>query len=602
MVSDELLEEIRAQADLTQIVGEYVQLRRSGRTFRGPCPLHGGEGPNFSVDPERGIFKCFVCGEGGDVFSFPMKLLGLDFIEAVKFVAERVGIVVPDIEKEEEDPYRDIREAVAFAADWFEKQLWEEKHGERARRYLLVDRELSEQAARRFGFGYAPDSWRGLRDAAGVLDISDDVLMRAGLIKASERAKEPFDVFRGRLMIPIYNLRSRPIGFGGRLLADAEDAPKYINSPDTPIFHKGRIVYGLNWSRHSIRRHEVFYVVEGFMDLISLLAAEVENVVAPLGTALTEHQARLLGRYAKRALLLYDSDRAGLTATFKAADELLRAGVHPSVATLPPGEDPDSIVRKGGSQALAQHTDAAIDVLDRKIQILEGRGYLDTIEGKRRAVDGLMLTVRAAADEALRDIYLDRVATVTGVRRSTLERELRRPVGGLRRPKAPAPETEEPVPAGPKLGAERKLLLLLLRDRSLLPRVAEQVEPGNFRTPEYREIYDALIAAAETTPPGQSGEGNELSWAEGLAPAIYERVREIIADPEELTNPEAVLEDAIARLRARALEKRLADLMTEVIVADTGAAVELATEIKKLRQELAALGSRLPGRGLFRGE
>ncbi len=394
MVSDELLEEIRAQADLTQIVGEYVQLRRSGRTYRGPCPLHGGEGPNFSVDPERGIFKCFVCGEGGDVFSFPMKLLGLDFIEAVKFVAERVGVVVPEVEREEEDPYRDIREAVAFAADWYEKQLWEEKHGERARRYL-VDRGLSEETARRFGFGYALDSWRGLRDAAGALDISDDVLMRAGLIKASERAKEPFDVFRARLMIPIYNLRSRPIAFGGRLLADSDDAPKYINSPDTPIFHKGRIVYGLNWSRHAIRRHEVFYVVEGFMDLVSLVAADVENVVAPLGTALTEHQARLLGRYAKRALLLYDSDKAGLTATFKAADELLRAGVHPSVATLPPGEDPDSIARKGGSEALAQYTDAAIDVLDRKIQILEKRGYLDTIEGKRRAVDGLMLTVRA---------------------------------------------------------------------------------------------------------------------------------------------------------------------------------------------------------------
>jgi DNA primase len=602
MVSDELLEEIRTQADLTQIVGEYVQLRRSGRTYRGPCPLHGGEGPNFSVDPERGIFKCFVCGEGGDVFSFPMKLLGLDFIEAVKFVAERVGIVVPDIEKEEEDPYRDIREAVAFAADWFEKQLWEEKHGERARRYLLVDRGLSEEAARRFGFGYAPESWRGLRDAAGVLDLSDDVLMRAGLIKASERAKEPFDVFRGRLMIPIYNLRSRPIGFGGRLLADSEDAPKYINSPDTPIFHKGRIVYGLNWSRHAIRRQEVFYVVEGFMDLISLVATEVENVVAPLGTALTEHQARLLVRYAKRALLLYDSDRAGLTATFKAADELLRAGVHPSVATLPPGEDPDSIVRKGGSQALAQYTDAAIDVLDRKIQILEGRGYLDTIEGKRRAVDGLMLTVRAAADEALRDIYLDRVATVTGVRRSTLERELRRPVGGLRRPKASAQETEDPARTVPKLGAERKLLLLLLRDRSLLSRVAGQVEPDNFRTPEYREIYEALIGAAEEALPGEDVAGDDLSWAEGLPPALYERVREILADPEELTNPLAVLEDATARLRARALEQRLDDLMTEVIVADTSAAVELATEIKKLRQELAALGSRLPGRGFLRGE
>ncbi|UCC74520.1 MAG: DNA primase [Gemmatimonadota bacterium] len=604
MVADELLEEIRARADITQLVGEYVQLRRSGRTYRGPCPLHGGEGPNFSVDPERGIFKCFVCGEGGDVFSFPMKLLGLDFIEAVKFVAERVGIVVPDVDrsKEEEDPYRDIREAVAFADEWFQKQLWDEKHGERARRYLLVDRGLSEESVRRFGFGYAPDSWRGLREAAGVHEISDDVLLRAGLIKASERAKEPYDMFRARLVIPIYNLRGRPIGFGGRLLADSDEAPKYINSPDTPIFHKGRIVYGLNWSRHAIRRQEVFYVVEGYMDLVSLVAAGVENVVAPLGTALTESQARLLSRYAKKALLLYDSDKAGLIATFKAADELLRVGVHPSVATLPRGEDPDSIVRKGGPDALAEYTDAAIDVLDRKIQILEKRGYLDTSEGKRRAVDAMMLSVRAAADEALCDIYLGRVASVTGVRRQTLERELQRPVGAPRRRRGPAQETGEPAQTVPKLGAERKLLLLLLRDRSLVPRVAGQVEPNSFRTPQYREIYQALLGAAEQAASGGRDDAGDLEWAEELAPALYERVRELTADPEELTNPEAVLDDAITRLRARALEKRLADLMTEVLVADTNAAVELATEIKKVRQELTALGSRLPGRGFFKGE
>ena len=607
MVSDELIEEIRAQADLSQIVGEYVQLRRSGRTYRGPCPLHGGEGPNFSVDPERGIFKCFVCGEGGDVFSFPMKLLGLDFIEAVKFVADRVGIVVPDVEKsrEEEDPYRDIREAVAFAAEWFEKQLWDEKLGKRARRYLMSERGLSEESVRRFGFGYAPDTWRGLREAAAVHEISDDVLSRAGLIKQSERAKEPYDHFRGRLMIPIHNLRSRPIGFGGRLLADSEDAPKYINSPDTAIFHKGKIVYGLNWSRGAIRREEVVLVVEGFMDLVSLMASGIENVIAPLGTALTEAQARLLTRYAKKALLLYDSDKPGLVATFKAADELLRVGIHPSVATLPQGEDPDSIVRKGGPKALGEYSDAAIDVLDRKIQILQQRGYLDTTEGKRRAVDGLLLTVRAAADEALRDIYLDRVAAVTGVRRATLERELERVATDGRRRRTAASKT--PLATAdevPKLGAERKLLLLLVRDRSLVPRVAEHVESDNFRTPEYREIFRALLDAepSNSSEAAEPGESDALRWADDLPGPLYERVRELVADPEELTNPEAVLVDAIARLRARALEKQLADLMTEILVAETGAAVELASEIKKIRLELAALGMRVPGRGFFRGE
>jgi len=606
VVSDELIEEIRSQADLAQIVGEYSQLRRSGRTYRGPCPLHGGEGPNFSVDPERGIFKCFVCGEGGDVFSFPMKLLGLDFIEAVKFVAERVGIVVPEVDpnQEKDDPYRDIREAVAFAADWFEKQLWDEKEGKRARQYLIGRRGLSEEAVRRFGFGYAPDSWRGLREAAAVHEISDDVLTRAGLIKSSERAKEPFDLFRGRLMIPIYNLRGRPIGFGGRLLADSEDAPKYINTPDTPIFHKGKIVYGLNWSRHAIRRKEVVLVVEGFIDAVSLMAVDIENVIAPLGTALTETQARTLARYTKRALLLYDSDKAGLVATFKAADELLRVGVHPSVATLPTGEDPDSIVRKGGATALAEHTDVAIDVLDRKIQILQKRGYLDTTEGKRRAVDGLLLTVRAASDEALRDIYLDRVSAVTGVRRGTLEREMERSATDWRKRRAPQQKT--PLPAAeevPKLGAERKLLLLLIRDRGLVPRVAEQVEADNFRTPEYREIYRALLSADSTSPAAEPGQTDEpLDWADRLPGPLYELVREIAADPEELTHPEAVLVDAIARLRARELEKRLADLMTEVLVADTEAAVELASEIKNVRQELVALGVLMPGRGFFKGD
>ena len=446
MIADELIEEIRAQADITQIVGDHVTLRRTGRTYRGPCPLHGGEGPNFSVDPERGLFKCFVCGEGGDVFSFPMKLLGLDFLDAVRYVAEKTGIQVPERGgREEEDPHKDLREALIFAADFFQNQLWETKPGESARRYLMERRGLPEDAIRKFGLGYAPDSWRALREAAAVHELGDEVLVAAGLIKESERAKEPFDLFRGRLMFPFYDVRGKPIGFGGRDLTGGDDVPKYINSPDSPLFHKGRTVYGLNWSRNAIRREEVVMVVEGQMDFISLAANGVENVAAPLGTALTEGQARLLSRYTKKALLLYDSDRAGLRATFKAADQLLAAGVHPSVVTLPGGEDPDSIVRRGGAKALKEYTEAAIDVVDRKIQILEGRGFLDSIEGKRRSVDALLPTVRAAADEALRDIYLDRISTVTGVLRGTLQRELQRSHPVRRPSEAPPAPGEEPA-------------------------------------------------------------------------------------------------------------------------------------------------------------
>jgi DNA primase len=290
-------------------------------------------------------------------------------------------------------------------------------------------------------------------------------------------------------------------------------------------------------------------------------------------------------------------------ATFKAADELLRVGVHPSVATLPRGEDPDSIARKGGSEALAKYTDAAVDVLDRKVQILQQRGYLDSIEGKRRAVDSLLLTVRATADEALRDIYIDRVSAVTGVRRSTLLRELKRPVAEARRRPTPPQTTELAPDEVPRLGAERKLLLLLLRDRSLVARVAQQVEPDNFRTPEYREIYRALVGAdSRAAEPDETERQDPLEWAADLPTPLYERIAELVADPEELTNPETVLEDAIGRLREHALQKRLADLMTEMMVSDTDTQVELASEVKKVRQELTALGSRLPGRGFYRDE
>lgn len=607
MIADELVEEIRAQADIAQIVGEHVQLRRSGRTYRGACPLHGGEGPNFSVDPDRGVFKCFVCGEGGDVFAFPMKLLGLDFLEAVRFVAERTGIPVPDVRtaRPEEDPFRDIREAVAFAAEWFQGQLWEAEAGGRARRYLLIERALPEDAVRHFGLGLAPDGWRGLREAAAVHGISDDVLVRGGLAKQSERAKEPYDVFRGRLIFPIYDLRGRPSGFGGRLLGASDDSPKYINSPDSPIFHKGKTVYGLNWSRHAIRRLELAMLVEGFMDLISLMARGVENVVAPLGTAFTQDQARTLSRYAKKALLLYDSDKAGLRATFRTADELLRSGVHPSVATLPRGEDPDSIVRKGGPLALARYTDAALDVMDRKIQILEKRDYLKSIKGRRRAIDALIPTVRAASDGALKDIYLDRVATVTGVRRATLERELARPPGGWRRRQQVVTHGARTEEAVPRLGPERKLLVLLIRDRSLIPGVAEDVAPEDFTVDEYREIYRGLLSstASGRSASLEKADSDELAWARDLSPTLLEIVREFIADPEEFTNPDAVRKDAVARLMERRLERRRDELKTEMLLADTPQREkELLGELYKITQELTGLGGRLAGWGQFKSD
>ncbi|HET7233987.1 MAG TPA: DNA primase, partial [Longimicrobium sp.] len=424
-IPDHLVEQIRESADMVEIISEHTRLKRSGKTFRGPCPLHGGEGPNFSVDPAKGFYKCFVCGEGGTVYTFLMKHLGMSYPDAIRHVAARVGIEVPDerAERQEEDPHRHYYDVNAFARDWFRKQLWETDGGRAAREYL-EKRGVGREHAERFELGWAPEEWNGFSEAARKHGIPDWLMLELGLLKESKSGRDPYDVFRGRVIFPILDLQGRVVAFGGRILGTAEEhVPKYLNSPETPIYTKGRTLYGLNWAKNTIRREETALVVEGYMDWVSLAAHGVGNAVAPLGTAMTEEQAQLIARYCERAILLYDSDKAGLKATFRSGDELLRAGMEVLVATLPQGEDPDSLVRAQGAAALRRYLDDAVDVLERKIQILERRNYFGSIKGTRQAIDSLLPTVRAAADEVLRGVYIQRISEKTGVPRETLERE-----------------------------------------------------------------------------------------------------------------------------------------------------------------------------------
>lgn len=587
MVGDALVQEIRERADILEIIGDFVPLKRSGRTYRGPCPLHGGEGPNFSVDPAREIFKCFVCGEGGDVFSFLMKHLGLDFPSAVRHVAERLGIEIPEDSEGREDPYGWLREVTAFAAEWFRDRLLDPTHGRQAREYL-ASRGIAAGQYEAFGLGYATDSWRDLHDAGRERGIATEAMLEAGLLATSEKAEEPYDRFRNRLTFTILDLRDRPIAFGGRVLSRPDDrSPKYINSPESAIFHKGRTLYGLSWARHTIRREGYALVAEGYMDVLSLHLAGFRTAVAPLGTALSVEQAELLARYGNRAYLLYDSDASGLRATFRAADALLAAGVHPLVVTLPSGEDPDSVVREGGADVLARYLEDAVDVLDRKLQILERQGYLATIEGRRRAVDGLLPTLRAVKDPALLDIYLGQAAERTGVRRETLVSEVARgravrrsrPPGFSGQGEAtrisPFPPTEEP--------SERTLLLLLQRDPGLSASAAEAGLSGDhFRDRRLRAIYEALLEAAEGEDPGErvAGLGDESA-------ALW---HQLAADPTELIHPVGVFRETIRRLLNRGQIDRLSEIDRELEIADEEQARGLLVEKQRIARKLREAG------------
>ena len=595
MIPEQVVDEVRARVDLVEVIGEQVPLKRAGKEFRGLCPFHHEKTPSFYVIPAKGFYNCFGCGASGDAFTFLMKRQGLSFTDAVRQIAARVGVEIPEeTSRQQEEPHRALYEAIAFAADYYHAQLWDAPGGERARSYLAT-RELTRDMAERFSLGYAPDAWRSLREAAHKHGIEDGVLLAAGLIKENQKAEEPYDRLRDRLIFPIGDLGGRFIGFGGRVIGKAsEGVGKYLNSPETPIYQKGRNLYGLNWSRNAIRREKVAVVVEGFMDYVSLAARGVENVVAGLGTALTDEQAQLLSRYTKQALLLYDSDQAGLKATFKAGDILLSAGVEPLVVTLPTGEDPDSIVRKGGAEALAPHFAKAVDVLDRKLQILAERHFFEDIEGIRRALDHLLPTLRAAADPALKDIYVARVAERTGVRRETLEQELTnqgrvrniglsRPVGTADGPgPAPRRENSRGTARTEEWASERLLLVLLIRDPNRIADAAKVITPEDLRDPAHRQLYEAMLAhgALPDEPPATFG----------LSVAAHQRLAELRADPLEIVEGDQSFDDAVAGIRVWGLRLTLDELQMRMSLASAQEQEALFAERQRLVAESRRLG------------
>ncbi len=583
MIPDDMVEEVRAAADIVDVIGEFVQLKKAGREYKANCPFHEERTPSFYVVPAKGFYKCFGCGKSGDVFSFVMERQGLDFVEAVKHVAGRAGVQVREVKRsqEEEDPNRPLYEINGFARDWFRRQLEDATVGAAAREYL-EGRGISADVCERYGLGFAPDEWRALRDAAAKHGLEEELMLEVGLLGSSERSREPYDRFRGRIMFTIESRSGRVIAFGGRILdGDTKDAPKYLNSPETPIYHKGSNLYGLSWARHSIRREESALVVEGYMDVVSLAAHGFENVVAPLGTALTPEQAKLLSRYTKRVLLLFDSDAAGLRATFKAGDTLLEVGLHPAVVTLPPGEDPDTLVRSEGREGLEQYLGQAVDVLDRKLQILDEKDYFSSIERTRSAVDRLLPTIRAASDPALHDIYVAKVADRTGVRRETLEAEMKRAASGSAPTRVAAPPSVPRIAAHrvPKLGAERILLLLMTKNPDFVERAGEHVGAGDFVDVAYRTIFQALLDDPELRAPPVS-----------MDPVAARRLQEILSDPEELAHAGRVFEESVARMHVAALDRRSEDLDLRIAAAagdgEKRTLIEEKERVSRERREL----------------
>lgn len=598
MIPDDVVERVREHADIVRVIGEYVKLKRVGTSYRGPCPFHHGKDPNFSIST-RGGYKCFVCGESGDVFTFIQKHLGLDFVESVKLVGEKVGIEVREVSRprEEHDPRDPLYEACAAAAELFQQWLWDEATGAPAREYL-ESRGISRAEAERFGLGFAPRDGSLQREKLHARGYDDARLLEAGLFVQREDEGEPRPRFRGRLIFPIHDVQGRVIAFGGRVIGQGE--PKYLNSPETPLFSKGRTLYGLHWARNAIRKADRALVVEGYMDAVRLMAAGFQEVVAPLGTALTEEQARALLKYSRNVFLLYDSDTAGLKATFRAGDELLRQGGAVQVVTLPEGEDPDTFVRAHGAQKLESQLSAAMDVFERKVQILERGGWFGDLRRKRKALDRLLPTIRATADPITRDLYLARASEAAGVSRDMLAHELEAPARGERpdrgeRQPGPPPRQEHqggrPAPRVPErrrshtselLIAERELIRALVHHPEYVEGVAERIGEDSFLAGVYRQLFVALVS--------QGGTLDLEQLAAGLDSAAVTELETLLQESGGLDDPNPVVSGALSKLQARPILARLAQIDRDAAVASGGEWEQLLAEKQRLQAELRELG------------
>jgi DNA primase len=496
------LDELRSRVALADLVGRRVRLVRRGREHGGLCPFHNEKTPSFYVVEDKGFFHCFGCGAHGDAIGFLMRADNLDFIEAVERLAAEAGIAVPQQtpqERERAQRQKTLLEALAAAASFYEAQLWSPS-GRRAREYLVA-RGLDEETIRRFRLGWAPDDRQSLRRSLGG-EFPEPLLLEAGLLRASDHGGSPYDYFGGRVMFPIGDRAGRVIAFGARTMGD--DQPKYLNSPDTPVFEKGRVLYGWSAARANIGGerdpggHGVI-VVEGYMDVIALHRAGIGTAVAPLGTALTEIHLRELWRLSPEPVLCFDGDTAGQRAALRAlgrALPLLQPGHSLQFCALPPGEDPDSLIRGRGRPVFEEFLRRAQPLSGRLWQAELDVGATDTPERRADLRARLKNRTDAIADKVVRGEYwgflLDQFYQL--VRSFRLERLAKRSPGDAAKERVPSP----PPPPGP---TQRTLLLrALIETPDEIEHHVEELTILDFPEPELDRLRWELLEVAEMRP------------------------------------------------------------------------------------------------------
>jgi len=541
MIRREVIEKVRERTDIVEIISSYIPLKPAGKNYRALCPFHKEKTPSFTVSPEKGLFHCFGCGAGGNVFTFLMRYEGISFYEAVKSLAERYGIPIEEVEgvREKFEPYFEINRV---ANEIFRMKLLHPRDGKIARDYLLR-RGVLPKTWELYGLGYAPDEWDLL--SRFLEQRGKDLLLVEELGLIIKGTKTYYDRFRHRIIFPIEDIRSRILGFGGRILGEGE--PKYLNSPDSPIFKKGECLYGLKQARDHIIEKREAVIVEGYFDVISLAQSGLRNVVAPLGTALTEPQLRMLKPLVKKVLLLFDGDQAGRKAAMRTVELLVQEGMEGDIVILPENEDPDTFIKSHSVEDLLRLRKGGLEFYCEQVI---NNYEIKKPEGKFKAAQAFLEFLNKVEDPLKKKIYGEYISSLLGIEpdlllvrlRTSMNRNSERRRGFL--------------------SAEEVLVALAMQYEEVLKWLEEEDILGEFSSEILRDILkEALEAKKRGGDP--SVEIPVMLQERGVGGGVFSFLLS-----EGLDDPQRIFRDCVKRIRLRALRKKKERLLEEILEAE----------------------------------
>ncbi len=577
LIPNEIIDRLLGQADIVEVVSSYMPLKRSGRNFKALCPFHEEKTPSFMVHPEKQIYKCFGCGKGGNAIHFVMEKEHLSFPEAVRALAERYGIAVPEARGEQREAgfKKDaLSQAVAMAASFYHRCLLDGLRGGKQAMEYLTGRGISRATIERFGIGWAPGGWDALLNEARRKGFPEQILAAAGLVARSEKTGKFFDMLRERVILPIRDVRGKVVAFSGRVLDASE--PKYLNSPESALFNKRNVLFGLHEAREAVLKEKRIVVVEGQLDFITLFQAGFEEAVASQGTAFTPEQARLLKRYAETVVFAYDSDAAGRKATVRSFEALLQMELDVKVAPMPPGLDPDKLVRDHGVEAFREQVESAVDLVAFQYEVLKTEHDATAGAGRAAIAAALMETVRAAVNPVLRHEYVQRAAELTGIPEETLRIELRRSGKGrsILGAQAAAPEQA-------RNRAERELVAFAINAGSVGQALRERIAPADLTDPDCRELLETVFNVLEES---------EAATTDALMrrverPELGRLVSEIALEGPHTEPSDEIIEQLVSKVLEPRRKARLKELKTRIDKESRTGTIssELIAEYQKLR-------------------